>query len=102
VRELQNVVERAWALADGEVVTPRDLPDHVLGGGRGRVREVGGRGGRSRRTSGPTCLSRNTQERRMGVREASCLRGLLERHEGNISTAAKAAGINRKNPFTGS
>jgi transcriptional regulator with PAS, ATPase and Fis domain len=30
VRELQNVIERACALAEGELVTCRDLPDHVL------------------------------------------------------------------------
>src|SRR5262249_19205753 len=32
VRELQNVVERACALADGDAITRRDLPDHVLHG----------------------------------------------------------------------
>ena len=32
----------------------------------------------------------------MAVLEASYLRELLERHEGNISAAAKAAGIDRK------
>ena len=30
VRELQNVVERACALAEGDTVTRRDLPDHIL------------------------------------------------------------------------
>jgi transcriptional regulator with PAS, ATPase and Fis domain len=30
VRELQNVMERACALADGQLITVRDLPDHVL------------------------------------------------------------------------
>src|SRR5215467_12163076 len=32
VRELQNVIERACALAEGERITSRDLPDHVLAG----------------------------------------------------------------------
>jgi len=32
----------------------------------------------------------------MGVLEASYLRQLLERHAGNISAAAKVAGIDRK------
>lgn len=30
VRELQNIIERACALSEGEVVTRRDLPEHVL------------------------------------------------------------------------
>jgi DNA-binding NtrC family response regulator len=30
VREPQNIVERACALADGDVVRRRDLPDYVL------------------------------------------------------------------------
>ena len=32
VRELQNVIERACALADGDVLKPRDLPDYLLQG----------------------------------------------------------------------
>ena len=32
----------------------------------------------------------------MQVLEASYLRGLLERHAGNVSAAAKSAGIDRK------
>ena len=44
VRELQNVVERACALADGEIVRRRDLPDYVLAreGGRTATSTGGG------------------------------------------------------------
>ncbi len=36
VRELENVIERAVILSDGGVLTPDDLPEKVLQGGRGR------------------------------------------------------------------
>ena len=39
---------------------------------------------------------KDAKEQWMGVLEASYMRQLLERHHGNISAAAKAAGIDRK------
>jgi DNA-binding NtrC family response regulator len=96
VRELQNVVERACALAEGDVVTRRDLPEHVLGGGH-----PGGAGRAAAAVeshlAGTTALGlKDAKERWMAVLEASYLRDLLDRHDGNISAAAKAAGIDRK------
>jgi two-component system response regulator HydG len=98
VRELQNVVERACALAEGDAITRRDLPDHVLAGAA-----------RSPAAGAPVTPAVETQlagtaelglkdakERWMAVLEASYLRQLLDRHGGNISAAAKAAGIDRK------
>ena len=95
VRELQNVVERACALADGDLVTRRDLPDYLLQGAtvRGPVTAT---------ISGPTPPSssdlplKDAKEKWMQVLEASYLRDLLDRHGGNVSAAAKAAGIDRK------
>jgi DNA-binding NtrC family response regulator len=97
VRELQNVIERACALAEGDTVTRRDLPEHVLEG--------------ARRTAAPDAAAlpadarlatagdgglKEAKERWLAVLEASYLRDLLQRHQGNISAAAKAAGIDRK------
>jgi DNA-binding NtrC family response regulator len=98
VRELQNVVERACALAEGETVTRRDLPDHVLGAGGPTSGLVGGAGPAvESQLAGTTALGlKDAKERWMAVLEASYLRQLLERHDGNISAAAKAAGIDRK------
>ncbi len=95
VRELQNVMERACALADGHTITVRDLPDHV-------VQAVS----RPTAPSGPAALSgppagtdltlKAAKEQWLEVLEVSYLRDLLARHDGNVSSAAKSAGIDRK------
>ena len=97
VRELQNIVERACALAEGDTITRRDLPQHLLGG----QAPVGGATDAS--PAIPTQLAgtaglglKEAKDRWMAVLEASYLRELLDRHDGNISAAAKAAGIDRK------
>jgi DNA-binding NtrC family response regulator len=94
VRELQNVVERACALADGDTVTRRDLPDHVLG--VGAAMPVAPGPATASQETGTDLPLKDAKERWMAVLEASYLRELLERHDGNISAAAKAAGIDRK------
>jgi transcriptional regulator with PAS, ATPase and Fis domain len=91
VRELQNVIERACALADGETVTRRDLPDHVLG-----VAAAAPAVPAAPPETGTDLPLKDAKERWMAVLEASYLRELLDRHDGNISAAAKAAGIDRK------
>jgi DNA-binding NtrC family response regulator len=96
VRELQNVVERACALADGHTVTVRDLPDHI-------------RQAKAPPLAAPTALAplgaapagtdlslKAAKEQWLQVLEVSYLRELLARHDGNVSSAAKAAGIDRK------
>jgi DNA-binding NtrC family response regulator len=94
VRELQNVIERACALADGETLTPDDLPDHIRDGGRRPA--VGGQPMADARLAAGSLPLKDAKDQWMGVLEASYLRELLERHHGNISAAAKDAGIDRK------
>ena len=96
VRELQNVIERACALADTETICRRDLPDHVLG--LGEVPLPGPPAGTNAALpeSGTDLTLKDAKERWMAVLEASYLRDLLARNDGNISAAAKAAGIDRK------
>ncbi len=99
VRELQNVLERACALADGDRVTRNDLPAHVLLGGGGRAAAAGppsAGDAEALRAAGEDLPLKEAKEQWMQVLEASYLRQLLERHGGNISAAAKAAGIDRK------
>src|SRR3989441_2724346 len=95
VRELQNVVERACALADGDLVTLRDLPDYLLQGAGVRGPAAAAFGGPTLPASGDLPL-KDAKEKWMRVLEASYLRELLERHGGNVSAAAKAAGVDRK------
>ncbi len=85
VRELQNVIERACALADGPTLGLRDLPDHVRGRGR----------------PGPTVPGkklplRQARETWLRVFTQEYLTDLLRDHAGNISQAAKTAGVDRK------
>jgi transcriptional regulator with PAS, ATPase and Fis domain len=95
VRELQNVVERACALADGDRITRSDLPDYLLQAGSARPAASAGASGSGLPTAGDLPL-KDAKERWMQVLEVSYLRDLLERHDGNVSAAAKAAGIDRK------
>ncbi len=99
VRELQNIVERACALADGERIMAHDLPEHILSGGRRQELapgRVGPSGVAEPLTSGVDLPLKEAKDRWMHVLEGAYLRDLLDRHGGNISAAAKAAGIDRK------
>ena len=97
VRELQNVIERACALADGGTITRRDFPEYILSGvGPAAVSAMGEQAAGLGLPRGEALPLREAKEKWMQVLEASYLRDLLERHGGNISAAAKAAGIDRK------
>ena len=97
VRELQNVVERACALAEGDTITRRDLPEHVLVGGLAAVAPGAPAAAVEPHLGATTDLGlKEAKDRWMAVLEASYLKELLDRNGGNISAAAKAAGIDRK------
>ncbi|HEX6209993.1 MAG TPA: sigma-54 dependent transcriptional regulator [Methylomirabilota bacterium] len=97
VRELQNVVERACALAEGDTITRRDLPEHVLAGGLAAVAPGAPAAAVEPHLGATTDLGlKEAKDRWMAVLEASYLKELLDRNGGNISAAAKAAGIDRK------
>lgn len=86
VRELQNVMERAVSLAEGEVILPEDLPEEVR---KGRVPSL--------EDEIPLDLPfEEAKERWIELFERRYLRELLERTGGNISQAARMAGVNRK------
>ena len=94
VRELQNVIERACALAEGPTVTVKDLPDHVLHA-IPRPAAVPAAVAAVPSAEGDLTL-KDAKERWLQVLEVAYLRDLLARHDGNVSSAAKAAGIDRK------
>ena len=96
VRELQNVIERACALADGPMVTLRDLPDHVVQTPARATAPAASRVGEAGPPAGTDLTLKAAKDQWLQVLEVSYLRDLLARHDGNVSSAAKAAGIDRK------
>ena len=94
VRELQNVIERACALVDGPMITVKDLPDHVLRPATPPVSPAGS--AIAGQSVGSDLTLREAKDQWLQVLEVSYLRDLLARHDGNVSSAAKAAGIDRK------
>jgi DNA-binding NtrC family response regulator len=103
VRELQNVIERACALADGKTITERDLPDNVLvpatSTGTSLVNHaetVAPDASLPLTETDANLPLKDAKARWMESLEGAYLRDLLARHDGNISAAAKAAGIDRK------
>ncbi|HEY7870865.1 MAG TPA: sigma-54 dependent transcriptional regulator, partial [Methylomirabilota bacterium] len=94
VRELQNVIERACALADGPTVTVKDLPDHVLHAPAPAAAPPANLPAAV--TAGSDLTLKDAKEQWLQVLEVAYLRDLLARHDGNVSSAAKTAGIDRK------
>src|SRR5262245_59235687 len=86
VRELQNVLERACALTDGTMIGVRDLPEHIRGG-RGRPTPA---------VPGQDLPLAQAREAWLHAFAQSYLTALLRRHGGNITQAAKTAGVDRK------
>jgi transcriptional regulator with PAS, ATPase and Fis domain len=96
VRELQNVIERACALAEDKTITRRDLPDNVLIPVAAAPGPLPSGPDLSGPDAGADLPLKDAKARWMEVLEGTYLRDLLARHDGNISAAAKAAGIDRK------
>ena len=89
VRELQNVVERACALADGERITLTDMPVHL--------RSPAPRGEHPPPAEVTTRLTlKEAKERWISQLEAAYVAELLKREGGNVSQAARKAGVDRK------
>ena len=90
VRELQNVVERACALTDAEMITLGDLPIHL--------RTVAP--APSARPPAAEAASRlslkEAKARWIGELESAYVAELLRREGGNVSQAARKAGVDRK------
>ncbi len=87
IRELRNVVERAISLADSELVEVCDLPQKVINGQKEILPEQEDLG------SLPFHAAKDIWLKRF---EIKYLEELLNKHNGNITQAAKSAGIDRK------
>jgi len=81
VRELRNAVERAVLVSDSGVLRPEHLPSEITAadGERRALRPY-----------------REAKQRAMSRFRRDYIRRLLDRHQGNISRAARAAGIPRQ------
>jgi DNA-binding NtrC family response regulator len=90
VRELQNVIERACVLAEGETISARDLPVHLS------ISPAAVGGAQIPSLAGKNLPLKEAKAQWMTQLEATYLAELLRRHDGNVSQAAKAAGIDRK------
>jgi len=90
VRELENVVERAVVLAQGETIMARDLPPHILGqafymGEEPSERDLSHLSYQEAKDQALHHFNRNY------------LSALLQQTQGNISVAARRAGVDRSN-----
>ncbi len=100
VRELLNVVERAASFVEGNVLTPEDLPDYVVDASAAPpVRKTGANSAvtdapkKSRLVEMPF---KEAKEEWISSFERDYVAELLQRHQGNISQAAREADIDRK------
>jgi DNA-binding NtrC family response regulator len=89
VRELQNVVERVVSLClPGQEITAADLPEELL--------SRPSNGTRPAAAVSADIPFHDAKNEAITVFEKEYLRDLLRRHGGNISQAARTAGIDRK------
>jgi two-component system response regulator AtoC len=84
IRELRNAIEHVLAVARGDVVTPDDLPAAL----------------RRRMETGPEsakpALSATSRQDALDAAEHKYLATLLDQNAGNVSRAAKQAGMSRQ------
>jgi two-component system response regulator AtoC len=85
VRELQNIMERAVILSNGEEITPEHLPSEVLNTGK-----------KSATHAQPLQFNKTLSEM-IDEHEKKCIKTTLQIMEGNKGNAAKVLGISRKN-----
>ena len=88
IRELQNVVEHACALADGNMIAMKDLPERFTSGNL-RLAHL-----RSMTFAGSTY--KEAKERWLMDFEAAFANEMMQKYGGNLSRAAHAAGVDRK------
>lgn len=85
VRELQNVIERAVSLTEREVIQPEDLSDFIHSPQKGVLP-----------FSYENDSFKEAKEEIIEAFEKEYLINLLREHNGNISQAARTAGIDRR------
>ena len=93
MRELENAMERAVVMAQGDVILPGDLPSSVIGNTVGQTAD--------RTVISDTALLdlpfNEAKKKAVAQFESGYLQGLLNRASGNVSEAARLAGLDRSN-----
>ncbi len=83
IREMENIVERAYILESSPVLTPRHFPADIFTG-PGRVARV---------PIDTSVTLSDVRERSLGFVESQYLRELLQRNRGSIKNTASEAGV---------
>ena len=91
VRELENAIERAVVLRKGDTLQPRDLPPE-LRGASGASHGTGGAAAAQAGVPLSDAKSQNTQDF-----EQEYIHAVVELAQGNLSEAARRAGLDRSN-----
>lgn len=84
IRELRNVIERTIALSQGETIQLSDLPKPI--------RETTG----NKAPRSISVIAEISREEALDNADQAYLTALLEKHAGNISQAARQAGLSRQ------
>ena len=84
IRELENVIERAVALTDTEIITPKDLPDNIV---QVNLQNM------------PVHYNNQPLNEAIVSFEKQYLLDLLEKHSWNIQQASREAGVSRQNLY---
>ena len=97
IRELRNVIERAYTFADREMIHSADLTTQIQTVRAQQVIEDQGQG--SLNLDIPeSCSLKEAKERIISTFEKGYLQQLLERHK-NISAVSREAGIDRRHVY---
>ena len=83
IRELENIIERAYIISTGSTLTAESFPDEIIAS---RVQDGG------LRVDASTPLA-GVRRRAVGIVEEAYLKELLTAHEGKLRKAAEVAGI---------
>lgn len=103
IRELRNVIERSIALAKGSLIEPVDLPENV----RGNYRRDESTKDATETTASPpgsngqlpsfaSITSGASRDQALKAAEYQYLVALMQTHSGNVSEAARQAGLSRQ------
>jgi transcriptional regulator with PAS, ATPase and Fis domain len=101
VRELNNVIERALPFCDGTMITVEGLPDALRSGSPLSSREeqktaLDFKNPEQAKPQQPDLPFKDAKDKLIEAFEQQYLEDLLNKHDGNVSKAARAADMDRK------